>query len=71
MLTSVKGFYENGKVVLEELPKTDERMEVIITFTKEIKEESKQKRQFGSMKGLIIKMDDDFNEPLDDLKDYM
>ena len=46
-------------------------MEVIITFTKEIKEQPKQKRQAGFMKGLIIKMDDDFNEPLDDLKDYM
>jgi len=71
MLTSVKGFYENGKIVLDELPKTDEKMEVIVTFTKEIKEQPKQKRQFGSMKGIVIRMDDDFNEPLDDLKDYM
>lgn len=71
MLTSVKGFYENGKIVLDELPKTDEKMEVIVTFTKEIKEQPKQKRQFGSAKGILKYMSPDFNEPLDELKDYM
>ena len=71
MLTSVKGFYENGHVVLEELPKTNERMEVIITFTQEIKEQPKQKRQAGFAKGIVKYMSPDFNEPLDDLKDYM
>jgi len=30
----------------------------------------KKKRRFGSAKGLI-KMSDDFDEPLDDFKDYM
>jgi hypothetical protein len=71
MLTSIKGYYENGQVILEELPTTNGRVDVIITFTEELKEQPKQKRQFGSMKGLILKMDDDFNDPLDDLKDYM
>lgn len=71
MLTSIKGYYENGHIVLEELPKTNDRMEVIITFTEEIKEQPKQKRQFGSGKGIIKYMSPDFNEPLDDLKDYM
>lgn len=31
----------------------------------------KKDRGFGSMKGLIIHMSDDFNEPLEDFKDYM
>ena len=30
-----------------------------------------KKRQFGSHKGLIKHMSDDFDEPLDDFKDYM
>ena len=28
-------------------------------------------RRFGSMKGLIVEIAEDFDEPLDDLKDYM
>ena len=31
----------------------------------------KKPLQFGSMKGLVIHMADDFNEPLEDFKDYM
>jgi hypothetical protein len=32
---------------------------------------AKKKLEFGAMKGLIIHMADDFNEPLEDFKDYM
>lgn len=28
-------------------------------------------RRFGSMKGLVVEIADDFDEPLEDLKDYM
>jgi hypothetical protein len=28
-------------------------------------------RQFGAMKGLVLYMADDFNEPLEDFKEYM
>ena len=31
----------------------------------------KDKRQFGSMKGLVVYMSPDFNAPLDEFKDYM
>ena len=31
----------------------------------------KKKRFIGSMKGSLVYMADDFNEPLDDFKDYM
>jgi len=53
MQTTIKGIYDNGQIVLEE-----------------IEPSSLQKRPFGSLKGKIG-IPDDFNEPLDDLKDYM
>lgn len=31
----------------------------------------KKKRKFGSMKGLVKHIADDFNAPLEDFKDYM
>ena len=31
----------------------------------------KKERQFGSMKGLVIHIADDFDESLEDFKDYM
>lgn len=33
--------------------------------------EAKQERRIGGGKNLIISMPDDFDEPLDDFKDYM
>lgn len=33
--------------------------------------EVRKQRKIGGTKGLIIRMDDDFNEPLDDFTDYM
>ena len=40
----------------DDLPKTDQ---------------SKKRNLVGSMKGLVTYMADDFNEPLDDFKEYM
>ncbi len=37
---------------------------------KERREPTKRKRQFGSGKGMFV-MSDDFDEPLDDFKEYM
>ena len=31
----------------------------------------KKERKFGSMKGLVVNIADDFDEPLEDFKDYM
>jgi hypothetical protein len=31
----------------------------------------RKKRKFGSMKGLVVKISDDFDAPLEDFKDYM
>jgi hypothetical protein len=34
-------------------------------------EPPKKVRQFGSMKGLVVYMSKDFNEPLEEFKEYM
>lgn len=69
MLTLV-GTYENGQVILTDKPPIQKKMTVYVTFVEEVVEEQMMKRRAGSLKGQIH-MPDDFNEPLDDLKDYM
>lgn len=71
MLTSLKGTYENGQITLEETPPTTKPVQVVVTFLEELDPAPpRKKRQAGTMKGQIW-MSDDFDEPLDDLKDYM
>jgi hypothetical protein len=69
MLIETKGTYENGKITLEETPDFNDRVNVIVTFLEEIPSQ-KKRRVAGSLKGKI-KYSDDFDEPLDDLKEYM
>ncbi|SDF01957.1 Protein of unknown function [Dyadobacter soli] len=69
MLTTIKGIYEDGKVTLMGTPPVQSRTEVTITFPEKVAKPLK-KRQAGALKGRIH-MSDDFNEPLEDLKDYM
>ena len=71
MLPAVKGYYENGKIVLQEEPPVTEKTEVVVTFlTEKIENIISSKRIPGGLKGKVS-IPDDFNEPLDDLKDYM
>jgi hypothetical protein len=70
MLTSVEGFYENGQVYLNEIPPIKDKIRVVVTFMSEIIVPTTPKRQLGSLHGKIG-LPDDFNEPLDDLKEYM
>lgn len=74
MLTTVRGTYENGKVILDEpLPTPYAKVIVTVLEEEKIDEEKapkKPRRQFGIMKGSVT-LPDDFNEPLDDLKNYM
>lgn len=70
MLTAVKGYYEAGKVFFKETPPVMERTEVIVTFLTEEKKDETKKRMLGLLEGKII-VPDDFDEPLDELKDYM
>ncbi len=70
MLTTIKGIYNNGQIVLDEIPPTKNKSKVVVTFLEEIPSHPFKKRHFGSLKGKIG-IPDNFNEPLDDLKDYM
>ena len=70
MLASVTGIYENGQIVLSESPPSIQRSKVVVTFLDENNDASIKNTRIGGMKGLID-LPDDFNEPLDDLKDYM
>ena len=82
MLTAVRATYENGQIIWDEQPPVQKKTKVVVTFLEEdtlsqpnpaggaVRLGSLKKRQGGSMKGQIH-VPDDFNEPLDDLKDYM
>lgn len=73
MLTAIQGTYDHGQIILDEVPSVQKRTKVIVTFLEEdiiTTNENKRKRQGGSMQGEVW-MAADFNEPLDDLKDYM
>ncbi len=71
MLT-IKGTYENGQIVLNEQPKTFTKAEVVVHFKEEAakNEATAKKSPFGILRGAFT-LSDDFDEPLDDLKDYM
>lgn len=72
MLTTVKGIYDNGKITLtEDPPIKEKKADVIITFLPEKQiTPAASKRILGGLEGKIA-VPDDFNEPLEDLKDYM
>lgn len=70
MLTTVKGVYEGGQIIFDEPPPVTERTEVIVTFLTEEKKDEPKKRVLGLLEGKA-KLPDDFDEPLDELKDYM
>jgi hypothetical protein len=77
MLTTVSGIYENGQITLDEdLPATTKRAKILVTVleSSETVELEKPKRQLGRLKGTFIGdywFSEAFNEPLEDLKDYM
>jgi hypothetical protein len=70
MLTTIKGTYDHGKIIMNEEPPVKDKTEVIITFlTEEVtkKSEVPKKRTLGGMEGKV-NLPKDFNEPLDDMK---
>ena len=76
MLATVTGTYRNGQIILdEELPVKDHDVKVIVTIVEEsVENQEKPKRQFGRLKGTFTHpywSSKEFNDPLDDLKDYM
>lgn len=69
MLTTIKGYYDHGQIILQEAPPVETKTEVMVTFlTEEVKPVGK--RKLGGLEGKVT-LPDDFNEPLDDFKDYM
>lgn len=70
MLTTIKGIYHNGQIVLEEVPPTKNKTKVVVTFLEVVQSSLFQKRCLGSLKGKIG-IPDNINKPLDDLKEYM
>lgn len=71
MHTVIEGTYEDGKVTLDHKPDVDVKVKVKVIFEKiEDVFAVPAKRPFGIGKG-TIEMSRDFDEPLDDLKDYM
>ena len=70
MLTAIKGYYEKGKIIMNEDAPVQSKTDVIITFLTESDQKSETKRVPGGLKGKVS-LPDDFNEPLEDLKDYM
>jgi len=71
MLTTIKGIYNNGEITLEEKPAVQEPVKVLVTFVEEEKPIGKKPLEFGFGKGMVKYISPDFDEPLDDLKDYM
>jgi len=70
MLTTIKGYYDHGQIILEEPSPVKTKTEVMVTFLTEKTPAGAFKRTLGGLEGKV-NLPDDFNEPLDDLKDYM
>ncbi|GAB2579058.1 hypothetical protein GCM10027190_30960 [Spirosoma areae] len=71
---TIEATYENGHIIWQEQPPVQTKRKVLVTFLEETKEQSTSHPgnviRFGSLKGQID-IGSDFNDPLDDLKEYM
>lgn len=72
MYTAVNGIYENGNLTLTKTPPTTKKTKVVVLFLEEQKDGKRSGKgvKLGSLAGKYS-IPDDFNEPLDDLKEYM
>ena len=71
MLTAIKGYYEKGQIILKEDPHIADKTEVVVTFLSEEREPVMHgKRKLGLLEGKIT-TSEDFNDPIEDFKDYM
>lgn len=75
MYTAVNGIYEDGQLRLTEQPPTTRRTKVVVLFLDESAIDSTTANpsegvRLGSLEGKH-NIPDDFNEPLDDLRNYM
>lgn len=73
MYQVVKGIYEDGKIILEEKPVSKKKMPVIVAFLDDKDSDRKilkKKRRLGILKGKVT-IPENFNDPLEELKEYM
>jgi hypothetical protein len=65
MLTAVRGYYEKGRIFLEERAPVENKADVIVTFLSENTNDKKQSayRQPGALKGKV-NIPDNFNDPM-------
>ena len=70
MSVTIKGIFENGQVKLTEPAPTEEKVPVTVTFPEIEKPLQKNGIKFGSLAGKIS-VPENFDEELDDLKEYM
>lgn len=73
MITTIKGIYNEGKIMLSEDPPMQTKSDVIVMFLPDNIEQARisgQKIILGLLEGKID-TPGDFDEPLEDLKDYM
>ena len=71
MYATINGIFENGILLMLETPPTAKKSKVVITFMEELETLPKPtKRKLGGLEGKVS-IPDDFNEPLDDLKEHM
>jgi hypothetical protein len=74
MYTAIKGTYENGRVILEETPPTRQRTKVVVMFLAEEVNKPAANRKgvnLGSLVGRGYQIPEHFNDPLDDLSEYL
>lgn len=72
MYPAIKGIYENGSLKLLEPAPNVEKTEVLVMFLKEVENENPKKtRILGGLAHLGGSIPDDFNDPIDDLNDYI
>lgn len=67
MLTAIQGTYENGQIILDEVPPAQKRAGVVVTFLdeKSLAERSPRKAGVSVKRGSLPA---DFNEPPDNLE---
>jgi predicted DNA-binding antitoxin AbrB/MazE fold protein len=71
MRTIIEGVYENGQIFLEHKPNLNVKTKVTVIFEETDEQElTAKKRPFGISKG-SIELSQDFDDPLEDMKDYM
>jgi hypothetical protein len=72
MLIAMEGTYKYGQIVLKHPLKTTVKTKAMVIFEEEKAEnsKSKDKRPFGISRGAFT-MSPDFDEPMEDLEDYM